>query len=92
MYRRLGDGGQLALTAAAASIFYVTPFFSFLSLRSLLLFLLITLRPAWGLALVAFSIPFYVPQLAKPVFNYRFSPVEIFTLVTMTALLFNGFC
>ena len=90
MYRRLGDGGQLALTAAAASIFYVTPVFFLFVLALVVLFLLITLRPAWGLALVAFTIPFYVPQLAKPVFNYRFSPVELFTLVTLAAFLLNG--
>ncbi len=85
MYRRLGDGGQLALTAAAASLFYVTPAFFFFALALLALMVLLTLRPAWGLALVAFAIPFYVPQLAKPVFTYRFSAVEVFTLVTLAA-------
>ena len=61
MYRRLGDGGQLALTAAAASIFYVTPAFFLYFLALAALFVLIYLRPAWGLALVAFTFPFYVP-------------------------------
>ncbi|MDX1413911.1 MAG: O-antigen ligase family protein [Candidatus Promineifilaceae bacterium] len=90
MYRRLGDGGQLALTAAAASVFYVTPVF-FLYIAALItLFFLIMLRPAWGLALVALTIPFYVPQMAKPVHNYRFSPVEIFTLVTLAAFMLKS--
>ena len=54
IYRRLGDGGQLALTAAAASVFYVTPFF-FIYLAALaIFFLLLYMRPAWGLAIVAF--------------------------------------
>ncbi len=87
IYRRLGDGGQLALTAAAASLFYVTPVFFVYALALVALFLLILLRPAWGLALVAFAIPFYVPQLTKPIAAYRFSPVEIFTLLTASAFL-----
>ena len=87
MYRRLGDGGQLALTAAAASLFYVTPVFFVYALALIALFLLILLRPAWGLALVALAIPFYVPQLTKPIAAYRFSPVEIFTLLTVSAFL-----
>jgi O-antigen ligase len=91
MYRRLGDGGQLALTAAAASLFYVTPVFFVYALALFLLFLLILLRPAWGLVLIAFCIPFYVPQLVKPIATYRFSPVEIFTLLTLAAFLLRWF-
>ena len=90
MYRRLGDGGQLAVTAAAASIFYVTPLFFLFVLALIALLLLITLRPAWGLVLIAFTIPFYVPQLAKPVLSYRFSPVELFTLLTLAATFLRG--
>ncbi len=87
MYRRLGDGSQLALTAAAASVFYVTPVFFLYAVALFTLFLLIALRPAWGLVLVAFSFPFYVPQLAKPIAAYRFSPVEVFTFLTVAAWL-----
>ena len=86
-YRRMGDGGQLALTAAAASIFYITPSFFIYVTALLLLFVLITLRPAWGLALIAFCFPFYVSSILKPIFIYRFSPVEIFTLITLAAYL-----
>ncbi|HFQ93914.1 MAG TPA: hypothetical protein ENK32_07890, partial [Anaerolineae bacterium] len=89
VYRRLGDGGQLALTAVAASIFYISPTFLLMAAALVVLFLLIALRPAWGLALIAFSIPFYVPPVLKPVFQYRFSPVEIFTLVTFAAFLLH---
>jgi O-antigen ligase len=85
LYRRLGDVGQLAATAAAASLFYVTPYF-FLYLAALVvLFFLIYARPAWGLALVAFSFPFYV--VPKPLLGYRFSPVEIFILLSTVAFI-----
>lgn len=85
IYRRLGDGGQLAATAAAATVFYVTPSFILFSLALAALFVLLVLRPAWGLALIALTMPFYVPPLPKPIFGFRFSPVEIFTWVTASA-------
>ncbi|MCP4426015.1 MAG: hypothetical protein GY803_16100, partial [Chloroflexi bacterium] len=90
---RLGDGGQLALTAAAASLFYATPSFFIYATALVILFLLLTQRPAWGAALIAFTIPFYVNHanalslLSKPILGYRFSPAEIFTLVTAAAVI-----
>lgn len=86
LYRRLGDTGQLAATATAAAVFYVTPSFILFALALGLLFFLLVLRPAWGLALVALTIPFYVPPLPKLILGYRFSPVEVFTWVTAAAL------
>lgn len=83
IYRRLGEGGQLALTAAAASIFYFTPFFVVYVAALIALFFCVYARPAWGVALVAFTIPFYVKP--KPMLGYRFSPVEVFLLVTVVA-------
>lgn len=83
IYRRLGDGGQLALTAAAASLFYFTPFVIVYVGALIALFFLVYARPAWGVALVAFSIPFYVKP--KPMLGYRFSAVEVFLLVTFAA-------
>ena len=83
LYRRLGDGSQVILTAAVAAVFYVTPVFFVYVAALLLLFFLIYARPAWGLALIAFTFPFYV--VPKPMLGYRFSPVEIFTLVTVAA-------
>lgn len=88
-YRRLGDGGQLALTAAAASVFYISPSFVLTAAALIILFILIAFRPAWGLALVAFSFPLYVSPVLKPIFQYKFSPVEIFTLVTFAAFVTN---
>ncbi|UCG23380.1 MAG: O-antigen ligase family protein, partial [Chloroflexota bacterium] len=85
LFRRLGDGGQLALTAAAASTFYFTPTFLVYFAAVALLFGLIYLRPQWGLALVAFTIPFFVKP--KPLLGYRFSPLEIFLLVAAAAFL-----
>ncbi|MFO7679163.1 MAG: hypothetical protein R6X34_03855, partial [Chloroflexota bacterium] len=89
-YRRLSDGAQLALTAGAAAVFYVTPSFYVYAAALVVLFLLIYFRPAWGVALIAFCIPFYVPPLPKAIFQYRFSPVEIFTLVTLGAWVFRS--
>lgn len=88
IYRRLGDGGQLALTAATAVVFYVAPSFIFYLAALILLFILIYFRPAWGLALVAFSAPFYVDPPER--FGYRFSPVEIFLLITLAAFLLSA--
>jgi O-antigen ligase len=85
IYRRIGDPGQLAATATAAALFYVTPYFIIYLAALAILFILLVLRPAWGVALIALSMPFYVAPLAKPVLNYRFSPVEVFTLVAATA-------
>jgi hypothetical protein len=60
-YRRLSDGAQLGMTAGAAAVFYVTPSFYVYAAALVVLFLLIYFRPAWGVALIAFCIPFYVP-------------------------------
>jgi O-antigen ligase len=86
VYRRLGDGSQLAVTATVATIFYFTPAFVIYAASLAILILLIYFRPAWGLVLIAFAMPFYVPEVVKPVFHYHFSPVEIFTLATAAAL------
>ncbi|WP_420628220.1 O-antigen ligase family protein [Candidatus Leptofilum sp.] len=91
LYRRLGDGSQLALTAAVASIYYVTPTFFIYTTALVVLFVLLYWRPVWGLVLIAFCFPFYVPPLPKPILNYRFSPIEVFTLVTFAAYAFNRF-
>jgi O-antigen ligase len=85
VYRRLGDLGQLAATGGAAALFYVTPSFLVYTLALAALVALLALRPAWGLALIALTMPFYVPPLPKPILGYRFSPVEVFTLATLAA-------
>ena len=90
-YRRLGDAGQLAATATAAVVFYVTPSFVIFLLALLILFVLIVLRPSWGIALIVLTMPFYVAPLPKLILGYRFSPVEVFTLVTTAAWLVRVF-
>ncbi len=87
LYRRLGDGSQMAFILGAALIFYVTPWFWVYLAALVALFLLLTARPALGLALTAFAFPLYVQPVLKPIFSYRFSPVEIFLLVTLGAIL-----
>lgn len=89
VYRRLGDMGQLTLTAGTAVIFYISPTFLIYILALAILFLFTYLRPAWGMALIAFSFPFYV--LPKPTLGYLFSPVEIFTLITFAAAVCHQF-
>ncbi len=89
VYRRLGDGSQLALTAAVASVYYVTPTFFIYAAALVILFVLLYWRPVWGLVLIAFCFPFYVPPLPKPILNYRFSPIEVFTLITFAAFATN---
>lgn len=86
VYRRLGDHTQLALTAALASVYYVTPFFILYVLALLVLIALISLRPVWGLTLIAATIPFYTAGSSlKPILGYHFSAVEVFTLATVSA-------
>ena len=87
LYRRLGDSTQLAAAAAAATLFYVSPAFFAYAAALGILFLLLLFRPLWGLALIAFSLPFYI--LPRPMLSYRFSPVEVFTLLTAAAALLS---
>ncbi len=86
LLRRVGDLPQLTLVAASAATFYVTPWFWLYLLALIALFLLFFYRPPLALPLIAFSIPFYVPSVLKPIFQYQFSPVEIFTLTAVVAL------
>jgi len=82
-YRRLGEGFQLGLTAAAVAIFYYSPWVVLNILSGLALALLIFLRLDLGLALVAFFAPFYL--LPKPLWQWSFSMVEITLLVTFAS-------
>ncbi|MCP5095151.1 MAG: hypothetical protein GY943_06335 [Chloroflexi bacterium] len=91
IYRRLGDSSQLALTAVVASIYYAAPSFFIYMAALIVLFVLIYFRPIWGVALIAACFPFYVKPLLKPILNYRFSPTEIFTLVTTSAFLLSRY-
>jgi O-antigen ligase len=84
LYRRLGEGGQIGLTVAAAFLFYVAPSFYLYSLGLITLFVLLYLRPTWGLVLIAFTIPFRLVW-SKTISQYTFSLLEIFTVLTAAA-------
>lgn len=83
VFRRLGDGPSLLLTALTAGFFYFSPWL-ILTLASLvLLFLLIYAKPVNGVALIAFFAPFY--YLPRPLFDRAFSMAEIVSLLTLLA-------
>jgi len=82
-YHAMPEGLQLATTIAAALVFYFPPW-ALLSLLALtLLALLIYLRLDIGLALVAFSIPFFL--YPKHILGLAPSMVEITTLLCLAA-------
>ena len=87
IYRKLSDFPHLALTAATATTFYFAPSFFIYIIALIILTLLLSLRPARGVALVAFTLPFYVTP--KPMLGYRFSPVEIFILAGFVGYLLS---
>ncbi len=82
-YHDLPEGLQLAITFATASVFYFSPW-PFVSLPALaLLAISILLRLDIGLALVAFSIPFYL--YPKHILGMAISTVEILILLCLAA-------
>ena len=82
-YNDLPEALQLAVTLAAALLFHFSPW-PLLSLLALaLLAISICLRLDIGLALVAFSIPFYL--YPKQIFGVSLSMVEITTLLCLAA-------
>ena len=87
IYRRLDDVPQLALIGLSAGLFYVTPWFWLMLLALCALLAMLYWRPSWGLVLMAFSMTFYVQPVLKPIFQYRFSPIEVFALVATAAWL-----
>jgi O-antigen ligase len=82
-YCSLAESLQLALMAVVAAVFYFVPGLLPSLIALTLLSLLILLRPDHGLALVAFSIPFFL----RPRFlaGKAFSLVEIGTLLCFAA-------
>ena len=82
-YHSLADEFQLALLALAAALFYFVPGLLPGLAALFLLALLIYLRPDHGLALVGFSIPFFLrPKLLA---GRAFSPVEISLMLCFIA-------
>ncbi len=82
VFRRLGEGGSLAVTLATAGLFY-SPWFLLTVLAGLVLFGIILLRPDYGLALIAGLAPFYT--LPRPLLDKAFSMAEIVTLMTLVS-------
>ena len=84
-YRSLTEGYQLVLMAFVAAAFYFAPGLPLSLVALALLTLLILLRPDHGLALVAFSVPFFLrPKLLA---GKAFSLVEIGILLCLAAWL-----
>ncbi len=100
-FRRLGDVPQAALLMGTATAFYITPLIFVYGVLLFVLLFLISFRPIWGLALITFSMPFYGREqlflplygsvgILKPILDYRFSPTELFTLITVGAVLIQA--
>ncbi len=89
-YRAVGDGPALAVTIAAAALFYFAPTLPLSLIGLALLAAAIVLRPDSGLAVVAFSIPFFLqPKLMA---GKAFSMVEITILLCAAAWLARVAC
>lgn len=82
-YHALPEGLQLAITVATTLAFYFAPGPLASLLALILLAISICLRLDIGLALVAFSIPFYL--YPKHIFGLSPSMVEILTLLCLAA-------
>jgi O-antigen ligase len=82
-YHALPEGLQLAITIATALAFYFSPWPLLNLLALVLLAISICLRLDIGLALIAFSIPFYL--CPKHIFGFGPSMVEILTLLCLAA-------
>jgi hypothetical protein len=84
-YYSLPKSFQLVLLILVAGIFYFAPSLLLSLVALVILALLILLRPDHGLALVAFSIPFFLcPKLLA---GKAFSVVEVGTMLCVAALI-----
>jgi O-antigen ligase len=86
-FRTLDEQAALGITAATAILLYVStgPAFSLIAVA--LLAVLLLMRPATGLPLIAVALPFY--QLGRPLLGKVFSMVEILTLLTAVGWIAN---
>lgn len=91
LFRKLPESSQLAAVLGTAAIFYITPYFFIWVIALIVLFIILTWRPTYGLVLIALSIPFYTrPELLKSVAGqYLFSPTEIFSWLTLLAVIIH---
>ncbi len=83
LFRRLGDGPPILITALTAGVFYFSPWLLLTLLALVGLFVLIHARPSIGLALIMFFTPYYL--LPRPLFDRAFSMVEVISLLTFAA-------
>ena len=82
-FRKYGDTSPLIATFLTATIFYYSPFLVLTLLCALILFFLFYLRPDIALAIIAFTIPFYL--IPKNLWTLSFSMVEICTVLAFAA-------
>jgi len=82
-FRKYGDALPLIATLLTATIFYYSPFLILTILCAIILLLLFYFRPDIALAIIAFTIPFYL--IPKNLWTLSFSMVEICTILAVTA-------
>jgi O-antigen ligase len=86
-FRRLGEGTELTALLLAAGLFYFSPWFLLTLASGALLFLLVLLRPALGLALTIAAAPFYLHPVS--LFGKSFSLAELVLLPTALGALLH---
>ena len=82
-FRKYGDALPLIATLLTATIFYYSPFLILTFICAIILLLLFYFRPDIALAIIAFTIPFYL--IPKNLWTLSFSMVEICTILAVTA-------
>ncbi len=88
-FRKYGDALPLIATLLTATIFYYSPFLILTIICAIILLLLFYLRPDIALAIIAFTIPFYL--IPKNLWTLSFSMVEICTVLTVAAVALRFF-
>ncbi|MBI5081087.1 MAG: hypothetical protein HZB17_07265, partial [Chloroflexi bacterium] len=88
-FRKYGDALPLIATLLTATIFYYSPFLILTLICAIILLLLFYLRPDIALAIIAFTIPFYL--VPKNLWTLSFSMVEICTVLAVAAAVLRFF-
>ena len=86
-FRKYGDAFPLIATLLTATIFYYSPFLILTIICAIVLLLLFYLRPDIALAIIAFTIPFYL--IPKNLWTLSFSMVEICVVLAFVASTFR---
>ncbi len=82
-FRRLGAGGGWGVMVLALCLFYLSPWVVVTWLSGIVLFFLLLIEPAWGLALTVAALPFYLHPLS--LFGKSFALSELLLLMTAAA-------